>query len=145
MMSPPQIIRAPTTRTDLAINDDGSIAYRGSAVVVHYLYDDLFRQTKTWSFGVNPVFTLYDNVGATTAWWERSGIVLGGVGVDGFGRTVRTPAGPAGVQMRTDFDACGRAVFDSVRFTAGAGSVGSTTSYDFLGRISTVTTRKPGA
>jgi YD repeat-containing protein len=134
----PQRVRTPTTTSDFSINGDGMVDYGGNAVVVHYLYDDLFRQTKTWSVGVNPVFTKYDNVAATTSWFERDGTVQGGATVDGFARTIESGAA-AGVKVRTTYDACGRPVFTSMPFTAGTGSVGTTTAYDFLGRVSSVT------
>jgi YD repeat-containing protein len=139
----PQRVRTPTTTTDFSINPDGTIAYGGSAVVVHTNYDGLFRPIKTWSHAVNPVFHEYDNVGATGS-SSTQGSASGGALVDGFGRPVLQYVG-TGVKTHTGYDACGRAVTASQPYTSGAPAAigtpgsGTTTTYDGLGRPKTIT------
>jgi YD repeat-containing protein len=58
---------------------------------------------------------------------------------DGFGRPIAT-GDSVGLKTRTDYDACGRIIFESLPYTEEAqGEHGTTFTYDALGRVRTVT------
>lgn len=131
-------IRTPKLTTDLTVNDDGAVVSASTgAVTVSYTYDALFRPKTISSYGVNPVVHEYDNVNNTSAWVSRGSVQVTSL-IDGFGRLVRTTHS-SGVKARTEYDACGRAVFASMPYTTGEGTAGSTTEYDALGRVKRVT------
>jgi YD repeat-containing protein len=130
-----QDVRTPRTQVTYGINSDGLVTsadnHRDS--VITYSYDQGFRPLLASRPLLNPAFNEYDTVNAL---WVRTGRdqAQAQSQLDGFGRVVST-VNRYNVKTRVERDACGRTTFASEPYTTAAGTRGTTTQYDVLGRV----------
>jgi YD repeat-containing protein len=139
--------QAPLLTATNTVNPDGSLASAqvgpNVSLATTYEYDPAGRPTYIRPPGANFLRFVYNDSagnpfirvergsGATTAY------------LDGFGRTMETHDS-LGVKQRVSRDACGRVSYASRTYTTGDGSGrGTTTTYDPLGRVATVSATDP--
>lgn len=123
----------PGYQISRVINPDGTVASETQAGrTTTYSYDALGRPTVIDPPGnAAGAATAYDPAGTTVT--TTRGISQVVTTVDGFGRVIRT-VDSAGVQTETEYDAEGRVTFASLPYT-GSAPVGTSTTYDDLGRV----------
>ena len=123
----------PGVLTTRVINPDGTVQSETSAGrTTSYEYDALGRVKVTRPPGVHEIRTVYSaNSIVTTRGDSKVTTTL-----DGFGRPIAT-LNNLDVRTRTEYDAEGRKVYESLPFVAGfgEGDVGTRFTYDGLGRV----------
>jgi YD repeat-containing protein len=138
----------PLLSTSRAINQDGSVANETvgtgpSALTTTYAYDLLGRLTLERrpgypSLSTEILYRYFDPAGLYHWTTAERGARQTTTRLDGFGRPAWT-SNFTNVIVRTERDACGRATFVTLPYTSGTPEVGTTTTYDALGRTKTVT------
>jgi YD repeat-containing protein len=106
-------------------------------VTTTYTYDASLRPTSAHPPLSNAITVEYDNIGGSYVGVSR-GSAQDSKNFDGFGRPIGT-SNQVQLKTRTERDACGRALYTSAPYTAGAGDRGTNISYDALGRQTRVT------
>ncbi len=143
--------RNPILWTARGINPDGTVASElvgndpnpANNLLTTYTYDEVGRLRYVQPRNANFIRYTYEDTqgnlyvqvdrGASQVWTH----------LDGFGRPIRT-FNSLGVQTRTTRDGCGRVVYASAAYTTGDGlDRGTTTLYDWLGRVKEVSVTDP--
>jgi YD repeat-containing protein len=134
----PWEVKTPLVTTHLGRDPAGTVNWVGiNGVGRQFTYDAGFRLTSERPTGTSWITYAYDDVAGASMTVTREAATVT-VHVDGFGRTTQTTS-PDGVKVRTVYDACGNLTFLSAPYTSGAGTRGTTATYDGLGRLVTVT------
>jgi YD repeat-containing protein len=144
-------VRTPMLTTTATVNPDGSNArvtvgndpIPANNQSTEYIYDPVGRLSIERPRDSNQISYLYDDVQGNTFVQSTRGSSQSSTALDGFGRSVST-WNSSGVRTRIDRDACGRVTYASAPYTTGDGSGrGTTTTYDGLGRMQTVSVTDP--
>ena len=143
--------RNPILWTARGIYPDGTLASTlvgndpnpANNILTTYEYDLAGRPTYIRPRNANFTRYQYDDISGNSFVYVERGASQTTTHLDGFGRPTGS-VNQVGVRTRIDRDACGRVTYASGTYTAGNGlGRGSTTTYDGLGRVKTVSVTDP--
>jgi YD repeat-containing protein len=127
-----------TQHSTFAIAPEGVVTSATvGGVTTTYTYDASLRPASAHPPLSNAITVEYDNVGGAYVGVSR-GSAQDNTNFDGFGRPIGT-SNQVQLKTRIERDACGRPLYTSAPYTAGAGDRGTNIAYDALGRPTRVT------